>query len=272
MRCNNHASSELSEEHISMKPLTTFAVLFSMFISSADATSWEEGNFLHEDFNLPYQIYHPAGKGKLPLVIHLHGTGEAGTDNKAQLYKGKNIGPDYFSSPKIQAIQKAIVLAPQTPVEIRWASTSIEPYDYSTTEPTASMKALLSLIDELIKKDKSIDLSRIYMTGLSRGGQGVWNAALQRPKLFAAIVPIAGSSSPEDANRLIDLPIWAFHGDEDTTTSVDYTREMIDALIRAGGTTKKIRYTEILKGEHADSWHTAFKDEQLYRWLLTHHR
>jgi hypothetical protein len=47
---------------------------------------------------------------------------------------------------------------------------------------------------------------------------------------------------------------------------------MIDALIRAGGTTKEIRYTEIPAGEHADSWLTAFKDEQLYKWLISHHR
>ena len=255
-----------------MKSLIISFGLFSMFSASAYATSWEEQHYVHESFNLPYQIYHPKSKEKLPLIIHLHGTGEAGIDNKAQLYKGKNIGPDYFASPKIQAIQKAIVLAPQTPAEIRWASTSIEPYDYSTTQSTVSMTALLSLIDALIEKDKKVDSSRIYITGLSRGGQGVWNAALQRPELFAAIVPIAGSSSPADANRLIGLPIWAFHGDEDTTTSVDYSREMIDALIRAGGTTKEIRYTEIPAGEHADSWLTAFKDEQLYKWLISHHR
>lgn len=72
--------------------------------------------------------------------------------------------------------------------------------------------------------------------------------------------------------RLIELPIWEFHGGKDTIRNVGYTREMIDALIRARGTTKEIRYTEILGGGHADSWLTAFKDEQLYLWLISHHR
>lgn len=165
--------------------------------------------------------------------------GEAGTDNKAQLYKGKNVAPDYFASPIIQS--------------------------------TTLMNALLSLIEALIDKNKYIVPSRIYMTGLSRGGQGVWNSALQRPDLFAALVPIAGSGSP-GLQRLIELPIWEFHGGKDTITNVGYTREMIDALIRARGTTKEIRYTEILGGGHTDSWLTAFKDEQLYRWLISHHR
>ncbi|HIF6163851.1 TPA: prolyl oligopeptidase family serine peptidase [Vibrio parahaemolyticus] len=246
-------------------------LLFSAFSTASWATSWQEGHYIDGSFDLPYQIYHPKSSEKLPLVIHLHGTGEAGTDNQAQLYKGQNVGPDYFASKEIQSIQKAIVLAPQTPAEIRWASTSIEPYDFTTTPSTPSMTALLHLVDNLIKTDKEIDPSRIYMTGLSRGGQGVWNAALQRPKFFAAIVPIAGSASPKDAKRLIDLPIWAFHGDSDTTTNVNYTREMIDALIRSGGSTRTLRYTEVQGGEHPDSWLTAYKDAQLYRWLISHH-
>ncbi len=71
---------------------------------------------------------------------------------------------------------------------------------------------------------------------------------------------------------MVNLPIWTFHGDNDTTTNVTYTRAMVDAIIQAGGTTNNIRYTEVPSGEHADSWLTAFKDEQLYRWLLTHQR
>ncbi len=134
------------------------------------------------------------------------------------------------------------------------------------------MSALLELGDHLLETDPSIDASRVYLTGLSRGGQGVWNAALQRPDFFAAIVPIAGSASPADAKRLVNLPIWTFHGDKDTTTNVTYTRAMVDAILQAGGTTNNIRYTEVPSGEHADSWLTAFKDEQLYRWLLTHQR
>ncbi len=53
------------------------------------------------------------------------------------------------------------------------------------------MSALLELVDHLLETDPNIDASRVYLTGLSRGGQGVWNAALQRPDFFAAIVPIS---------------------------------------------------------------------------------
>ena len=54
----------------------------------------------------------------------------------------------------------AIVLAPQAPDAIRWASASIEPYDFSSTPSPPSMSALLEL-----ETDPSIDASRVYLTG-----------------------------------------------------------------------------------------------------------
>ncbi|MEI6898144.1 MAG: prolyl oligopeptidase family serine peptidase [Psychromonas sp.] len=248
-----------------------YGVILGVALSShAFATDWQAKLYTLQDFVLPYEIYKPVVKQKVPLIIHLHGSGEAGTDNKAQLYLGKNIGPDYFSSDAIQKIQKAYVLAPQTPKNIRWANTTLAPYDFKNTPSTKSMSALLNLIDQLIKQNPMIDPNRIYMTGLSRGGQGVWNAALQRPDFFAAIVPIAGSASVKDVGIINALPIWAFHGDADEVTKVEYTRELIDALIRSGGSTNTIRYTEVQDGTHESSWKTAFQNEQLYHWMITH--
>jgi predicted peptidase len=257
-----------------MKNLQLMLVLVVLNVTSFTVMSaeWQFKYFHYHSLTLPYGIYQPESETKIPLIIHLHGTGESGTDNQAQLYSGQNIGPDYFTSPEIQAIQKAIVLAPQTPTEIRWANTTLEPYNFKTTPSTPSMTALLKLIDYLAATNPHIDRNRIYMTGLSRGGQGAWNAALQRPHLFAAVVPIAGSASPEDARLLIHLPIWTFHASDDSVTNVDYTRDMVDAIILAGGTTRLLRYTEIQGGGHPDSWKTAFADDKLYRWMLVHTR
>lgn len=248
------------------------ALLLSFSLSaSAQAGGWQKQQYAHKAYDLPYQWYTPAdaGKEKLPLVVVLHGTYEAGRDNQQHMLKGTNVGPDYFARAKIQAIQKAYILAPQTSLPVRWASTGIPEYDLSTTPITPSMAALLSLIDEAVRT-KAVDPRRIYLVGLSRGGQGAWNAAFHRPDLFAAIAPIAGSGSPKDGARLINMPAWAFHGDQDEITDVAYTRNMVDAIIKAGGSTKTIRYTEIQGGDHADSWLTAYHGEDLWRWLLDH--
>jgi predicted peptidase len=258
---------------LNIKSLLSISIIFFfVFPSTASSVDWKAAIFKHEGFTLPYNIYLPSSSNKIPLIIHLHGTGRAGTNNKSQLYLGRNIGPDYFASNKIQSIQKSIVLAPQTPKNMRWANTSLNPYNFKSTPPTQSMVALLKLIDSLVSSTPEIDPSRIYMTGLSRGGQGVWNAAMMRPNLFAAIVPISGSGSPKDAHRIIKIPTWAFHASNDNVTNVNYTRDMVDAIIRSGGTTRLLRYTEIEGGQHSSSWLKAYKDDKLYHWMLSHHR
>ncbi len=216
----------------------------------------------------PYQLYIPLKKEKLPLIIHLHGSGEAGNDNFVQMYSGTNYGPQYFASEENQSIQEAFVLAPQTPAHIRWASTTLEPYIFQKTSTTVSMKALLRLIDTLPEKFPVIDIKRIYIAGLSRGGQGVWNALMLRPDFFAAGVAISGSADPREAARIANIPIWAFASDSDQTTNVQFTRDMVDALIRNGGSSSTVRYTEVEGGDHAGSWQRAYENSDVYKWLI----
>ncbi|MCI1679000.1 MAG: hypothetical protein LKK36_15025 [Ewingella americana] len=246
---------------------STSMTILLLSLSPCQAKGWEKGNFHSEKIDLPYQLYTPEKNSTLlPLVIYLHGTGQAGSDNQAQLYQGENIGPDYFTSPVSQSHQAAYVLAPQTPAAIRWASTSLAEYDFKQTPITSSMENLLALIDKTLAQ-YPIDKNRIYLAGLSRGGQGVWYAALLRPDYFAAIVPIAGSGSPEYAQKLIKLPIWVFHGTDDQVTDVNYSRNMVDSIIKQGGSSRYLRYTEIEGGNHESSWLTAHKNSELWQWM-----
>ncbi|GGJ52404.1 alpha/beta hydrolase-fold protein [Deinococcus roseus] len=233
--------------------------------------SWTKNTITVNNFNLPYQLYTPTTQptsSKLPLIIHLHGSGEAGTDNEKQMQYGTRNGAQYFTLPENQQVQAAYVLAPQTPVEIRWASTGIAEYDLDSTPETVSMTALINLIGDLLKTHPDIDPERVYLAGLSRGGQGVWNAAMRHPEIFAAIVPISGSSSPKHASILKNMAIWAFHAQDDHTTNVQYTRNMIDALFLAGNTTRTLRYTEVEYGDHQAGWDTAYRNSEVYRWLI----
>lgn len=245
----------------------------SFLIINPALANWSSDVYNDGSFNLPYQLFSPKKNDKkLPLIIHLHGSGEAGTDNQAQMYQGTNFGPQYFTSETNQAIEPSYVLAPQTPKSIRWASTTLDHYDYSKTPSTLSMTALLHLVDKMIIDNTHIDVNKIYITGLSRGGQGVWNAMIQRPNLFAAALPIAGSADPKQADKIKHIPTWVFHGSSDKVTNVEYSREMVDAIIKAGGSTSTIRYTEIENGDHASSWQTAFSNSDVYNWLMRHHK
>ncbi len=128
---------------------------------------------------------------------------------------------------------------------------------------TANAKRALSMLDEVMKEYK-VDPKRQYLTGLSMGGMGTWSIAMAHPDRFAAIVPICGRGDVKTAEKIKDLPCWAFHGDADTSVNVSGSRDMIEAIKKAGGNPK---YTEYPKVGH-NSWDKAYGTDELYEWLL----
>ena len=86
------------------------------------------------------------------------------------------------------------------------------------------------------------------------GAYGTWSLAALRPDLFAAAVPVAGGGDVQTAHQLIDLPIWAVHGDADKAVPVSQSREMIKAIRHAGGSPS---YTELKNVTH-NSWPQAY--------------
>jgi predicted peptidase len=100
------------------------------------------------------------------------------------------------------------------------------------------------------------------------GGYGTWALAAAHPEKFAAIVPICGGGNPADAAKLAKLPIWVFHGGKDMTVPVERSKEMVEAIKKAGGDIKLTIYPE---AGH-DSWTETYDNPQLYSWLLEHKR
>ncbi len=204
---------------------------------------WVKG----EEKGLPFQIHAPATYArdqKIPLVIFLHGIGERGADNEKQL----NALPKTFASAENQAKRPCIVIAPQCPAEKFWPD----------------MAAEIIAMTKSIAKNMPVDSGRIYLSGFSMGGYGVWALLAADPKLFAAAVPIAGGGNPQDARKLKDIPIWNFHGDADTAVNVSQSRTMVDALKKAKA---NITYTEMPKEGHGIAG-KVLKDEKLQEWLF----
>jgi predicted peptidase len=212
---------------------------------------------------LLYRLMQPEGyqaEKKYPLVIFLHGAGERGNDNFAQLKHGMRD----FASDENRKKYPAFVIAPQCPTNQKWVDVDWSK-DSSTMpkEPAPSMQLTLELIAAL-QKEFSIDASRIYITGLSMGGYGSWDALQRHPEIFAAGAPICGGGDPAHAVKFKNVPVWAFHGDQDTAVKVNRSREMIAALKAAGATPK---YTEY-PGVGHDSWSATYKNPEFYTWLF----
>jgi predicted peptidase len=217
---------------------------------------------------MPYRLFVPenydASKA-YPLVLFLHGSGERGDDNEAQLTA--NQGATIWAKPDEQAKHPCFVLAPQAHSGVGFDLTEGE--DSGVVELSDDLTLALKIMDQ-VTENYNIDKKRLYATGVSQGGFGVWNVNEQYPKLFAAIVPICGGGNLQFASRLVNKPIWAFHAESDPIVSVSYSRNMINAIRNAGG---KPMYSEFpremfIKPMGHYSWVLAYQTSEMRDWLF----
>ena len=215
-------------------------------------------------FPLPYRLLVPRNYNasmQYPLVLFLHGSDERGTDNIKQLYVGLNI----FAAEKEMEKHPCFIVAPQCPDEMKWADVDWKSDRHIMQKsPTEALSSSIELVRELPKKF-SIDTSRVYVAGYSMGGFGAWEAIQRWPDLFAAAVPVCGGGDETQASRIAGVPVWAFHGALDPLVKVSRSRNMINAVVRAGGMP---RYTEYPAINHF-SWGFAFSNPSLFDWLFS---
>ncbi len=140
-----------------------------------------------------------------------------------------------------------IVLTPMTPTFLeRW-----------------SPDLVVALIDHAIRA-WHVDPARVYLTGVSIGGCGVWDVAQAYPERIAAAVPVAAWGSPRGIDRMVDVPVWAFHGGLDFVVPCALHARMVRAHRAAGG---HARWTVLPGGFHW-IWDDVYARDDLYRWLL----
>jgi len=201
---------------------------------------------------------------KYPVVVFLHGAGERGDDNKAQLIHGMS---DYASD-ALMGKYPCFVLAPQCPKGKQWVDVPFGSLKHDMPQqPSDALRLTMDAVAAL-EKEFSIDPDRWYITGLSMGGYGTWDALQRYPNRFAAAVPICGGGDTKLASRIIHIPIWAFHGDKDQAVPTERSRQMIAALREAGGMPK---YTEYANVGH-DSWTATYKDPAMHEWMFAQKR
>lgn len=201
---------------------------------------------------------------KYPLVIFLHGAGERGDDNQVQLKHGM----DKFASPAVREKYPCYVIAPQCPAGEQWVNVPWSADKHKNPEkPSGAMGRVFEVVDAYVK-NLPVDADRIYITGLSMGGYGTWDAIARRPNFFAAAIPICGGGDSSDVSAYKSLPIWAFHGDKDTAVKVERSRDMIAALKKAGGDPK---YTEY-PGVGHNSWTETYNNDDVIAWLFAQKR
>jgi pimeloyl-ACP methyl ester carboxylesterase len=192
---------------------------------------------------LDYLVYLPDGYyrslERWPLILTLHGRGEAGDDLGLVRRQGLPLRVEE------QGGLPFVIIAP---LSSGWA------WDVA---------ALTSLLDEALKRYR-VDADRVYLVGNSMGGAGTWALAAHCPERIAAIVPICGAGSLASAEQLTSVPTWAFHGADDRIVPVEQSERMIAALKKVGGDARLTVYP----GVGHDAWTPTFANPRLYAWLL----
>ena len=194
---------------------------------------------------LKYLYYSPNTDGNLPLIIYLHGAGSRGTELSqlshagpiGELEKGRNI--------------PARMVAPQC-----CGDTWFELFE--------------TLIDfaENMANESGVDKSRIYLTGVSMGAYAAWQLAMTKPDMFAALVPVCGGGMYWNAERLKNMPVWAFHGALDADVYPEEIIKMVYRINKSGGNAK---ITVFEKADH-NAWDPAYALDEMWKWMLSQKR
>jgi gliding motility-associated-like protein len=196
---------------------------------------------------------------KYPIVFFCHGIGERGNTSTDVLNVARNGPPKH-----VKAGYKFpfILISMQLKTSYnRW--------------PT-------SYVDQVIEHCKTylrVDLSRIYLCGLSLGGGAVWDYA-QDPILgqkLAAIIPVCGGFNDRTKAcnfGITNLPVWAFHGDLDEIVPLTRSTKMVEAINLCTPAPNPLAKMTTYVGVYHDSWSNAYRTDNVlhtpnaYQWLL----
>lgn len=201
--------------------------------------------------NYPYLLYLPEGYADtntdFPLLIYLGGGSQRGTD----LDKLKSYGvPHEMEQGKRLDF---IVVAPQCPADRYWTNEN-----------------WFDSLYHILTTTYRVDTNRIYVTGISIGGYGTWQVAMDHPDRIAAIVPLCGGvNEPEMANlpKLKGVPAWTLHGTSDDLIPIGETERVADALRAMGA---DITFTKLEGEGHGIQY--LYGEDRLYEWLRKHRK
>lgn len=216
---------------------------------------------IHQEMR--YLLYLPEGYNdqsdrSWPMIYFLHGAGDE----------------DYDSTFVLSYGLPAVLLAGEQPADFPFIVVSPQAFPGGTWWDEDALPALQALLREVLASYR-VDPARVYLTGLSMGGYGSWYLATAYPEHFAAMVSISGSGyripflpDAETLCRMQQVPVWGIHGALDRISAPDASELNIKALDAAcEGEVEWTLYDDV---GHIGAYERAYRDPQLYSWMLEH--
>jgi predicted peptidase len=218
-----------------------------------------------------YLEYLPPGYGDgepRPLLVFLHGGGEAGDGSEEQLALVATHGiPALIEAGEWPGERPFVILSPQYGPEPASGDCAI----------AQELHAFLNFATEHYE----VDPSRIYLTGISCGAIGVWDyLADHGDEVVAVAVPISGHAEwaleESSACELALVPVWAFQGALDEVVTVDHTEGPMDQIRACDlGQPIEMELTVYPDADHVenDAWTRTYDlsaGHDIYTWMLEH--
>ena len=179
---------------------------------------------------------------KYPAVLFLHGAGTIGDDIEML---AKNSFWEHIEKVKYPCV----VVAPQCDSGKVWFDL------YEKLEAFA--KAVLDF--------DFVDKERYYVIGGSMGGYATWQLAMSLNNLFAAALPVCGGGMYWFSGRLKNMPVWAFHGENDPVVFCSESKNMVEGINKRGGNAKLTIYPDT---EH-NAWDPTYSNPEVWDWLFS---
>ena len=215
---------------------------------------------------LPFVLHVPKPRTQtrreFPIIIHLSGTGGIGKNNTSTVFQDAGGVAKTFFSDELQKKDPCYVMIPQAPREGAWFSASY-------TDPSDTLSWVVTALSHLMEDRRySIDPDRVYITGLSMGGAGVYQAMAKFPDVFAAGIPISYVESHELFNEDNVGNMWVVLNSGDKGQPLSMLEDFKKRYRELGG---KIKTTVYDRGGH-DAWKTMLGDQEFRIWLFSQKR
>ncbi len=211
---SDNGSTQLSSDRCDPEP-----VFLKWLFAQKRTANWVKLHEPHIYNDMPYRLTKPINfdpNKSYPVIVSLHGAAGRGSDNLKQLRNWNQV----LAEKQRRTDYPSYILAPQS--QGRWNSTHLQN------------------VKDIINDLPAVDTNRIYVLGHSMGGGGTYIFIQSDPNYFAAAAPSAGSGFRHftDASVVKDIPIWAFHGDQDNVVPIEGDQKLFAELQKAGGNMK----------------------------------
>ena len=211
---------------------------------------WKSYYYNQVPFRLRYpNNYDPNRAEPYPMIVILHGRGFSNGTIYMNDRHLNNAGAQTYENGINSGIFDGFILSPQ--------GTS----GYFGSGQFNAIESIISFIDQ----QHNLDVNRVTVTGRSAGAQAVWRFISEKPKLFAAALPMSGA-----ADNFVDgiedykyTPIWLFQGGLDSNPRPSTSENLINEIMLAGG---KVRYTIWHNSGHG-IFNNAYNDSDFFPYM-----